>query len=519
MRGIADGYIAGDPALEPFFSAAPNSLFADAPPSTPWKPEIAAAPLLWRREEGRWRNVSPDPESTVIITGQQPGLLTGPLYTIYKAVTTIILARRLESIHGRPFLPVFWVAGDDHDFEETRRVTLLTQDHTPYTLEYQPESDVTGLPMRRVPVEACLHDLVDSAATHAAGGEPRERVRAELRDALNEAGSFSDWFANIMGRLFEGTPLCFFTPGHEADRKTAEPIIQADIESPGTINSLLTEASAELAGAGYAAPLEKRPEECNFFLELDEKRRKTVYENGAFALPEDGVRMSRQEMLERLASEPHRFTPNVVLRCVVQQALFPVAAYVAGPGEVAYWAQFKRVFEWLGQPMPVVYPRASAALGSTKVWRLLARYNMALDQLGDAKEALLDRALAHINRKAPLREAVSQHRARIREELTTLEASLRGEHPPAGDMADALLRSASRYLDRIEGEVLRADKRQVDTVEEHIAKLQNCFQPWRRPQERVYTVFSFLFSHGFPLIQRLLAEMEIGSNQINEIEL
>lgn len=511
-------YLAGSTALAPFFAHGVHDLpAASALPG--WSEEIRAAVLADQARLGIRREIPPD--SIAVVTGQQPGLLGGPLYTVYKAITAIKLAEKTTAATGRTCVPVFWAAADDHDFEEVRTAHLLTLDHTHTALRYEPEGDVAALPMHGMPVQASLRDLADRVALEAMGGEFRDEISTFLHESLAESRSFSDWFCRIMARLFQDSPLIIFTTELPAARVAAAPVFEKAIRHPLETTRLLNDAGAQLAALGYAAQVVKAEEECAFFVQVDGRRRKVTFSGDVFHLPEIRVQRTEAEMLAWLAARPEDFSANVALRPVVQQALFPTVAYIGGPGELAYWAQFRGIFEFFGQPMPVVYPRAQAVLSTIKLNKLLKKYGFTPGELTAPREELVQRAL-NASVKSPALDTFRAARGQVEGAAEALAAAVLGVKKIDKQSADAVRAAGEQIsgtLDRLEKALLRADAGQAETVRKQVERLCTAFAPDRKPQERVYSIFSFLCEHGWGLIGRLSDVMDIEGFTMNEIEL
>lgn len=518
MGDLHMDYLAQRPDVMEFYRSAPKTLLADSPSIMEWDPALLEA--LRRNTEALRANgpVAPLPTRGVaLVTGQQAGLFLGPLYTVYKAVTALVLSRRIEARFGVPCMPVFWLGSDDHDFEEVRTAHLLNKQHEPMSLRYEPTAPVDGLPMFEMPLEDSLHGLIDRALSETTGSEFRESIAAQLHDTLSDSHSLADWSARLLGALFKDTELIHFAPHWPEARKLAAPIFLQEIEEPLRSTGLLNGAGARLQELGYTPQVVKAPDECNFFLFVEKRRRKVLYRDGNFVVPEEGLRFSPDDLRGLLRDAPERFSANVGLRCVVQQKLFGAAAYIAGPGEVAYWAQLKGVFEQVGVPMPVVYPRAQGVLTSLKERKLMDKFGFVLDDLAAPQDALVERALRRaVHSKA--RDGFTRLREPVEAALAGFASGLKAG-PNALAMAESLRARVGEDLDRIERTILLSDRAQAEAVERQVARLCNSLMPWRKPQERVYTVYSFLFEQGPGLIQRFIDEFDVESFRMNEVVL
>ena len=516
MRDVGQEYIHGAEDLASFFAAPPRSVLHAPAPAAPWDAMLAEAIRCHQERLGSQAAITGD--ECVIVTGQQPGLFTGPLYAIHKAATAVLLAQRVEANTGVRCLPLFWVAGDDHDFEEARTAHFLGKNHEPFSVRYDPHTPVDGLPMNRVPLAPSLHDAIDRAARETPGSELRDEVAAFLHDSLDASDSLADWTARLLARLFQGTGLAIFSPDLPEARRAAMPVLAKEIADPLASTRLVNEAGERLAALGFPQQVVKGETECAFFLNVDARRRKVLFENGAYRLPEKDPAFTREELLDLLEREPGRFTPNVALRCIVQQQLFPAAAYVAGPGEVAYWAQLKPLFDHFGLPMPVVYPRARCVITRLKLSKLMARLSLNLGDLMNDPDTVLDRALG-TTKLTGTRRVLAAQAPRVLQPFETLVEALKEHDPTTSDMAAKMRDRLATDLQRLERAALHQDEDRVAAIRGQVTRLRNALAPWRRPQERVYTVFSFLFEQGWNLVPRLLEELDIESFTMNEVEL
>lgn len=517
MSDLFEAYCAGGEDLSPFFGSTLAGLWESPPPPCSITTGLLEEINAYQKSIGGTACL--EGNEALVVTGQQPAIFTGPLYSVYKAATAVLLARALHKRHGFAARPVFWHGSEDHDFEEACTACFLTKQHEPLEIRYAPECDVTGLPMYRVPVEPSLHQHIDEAAKAVPGAEHRESTRRMLHETLDAAESLADWSARILAALFVDTELVHFAPHLPAARAAARPVYAAAFNAPERIAQITNEAGATLIQLGYHAQVEKQEEDCPFFLEVEGRRHKVVLRNGRFALPEcKGVEFEQPALQDLLEHHPERFSPNVTLRPIVQQHLLQPTAYVAGPGEVAYWAQLKEVFGHFGLRMPVVYPRARCALTTIKLNKLLRETGLHLDELQDPREILIDRAL-HNQESNGVRDAFQSQREKLAAAAEDFEKDLAAHQNAAADMAKQLRMRIESALQGIERAIVHSDEQQKDAIVKRVDRLIAAFAPWRKPQERVYTVCSFLFTHGPGLIERLLNEMDIASFKMNEVEL
>lgn len=517
MTGIFDAYITGDPGVSRFFSGGPRAVLRERPPCATLDERLVAAIGGFQTRLGG-EAPSLSSSDAVVVTGQQPALFLGPLYTVYKAITALRLAERIEASFGVRCAPVFWIAGDDHDFAEASSASFLSRAHEPFSLTYAPEASVQGQPLYLIALEDSLHGQIDAAAERAEDSEFKSEIAEFLHDSLSDSATFADWSGRILARLFRGTRLVLFAPHLEEARVLAADVLEREISEPLSSSRQLNEAGAALRELGYAPAIVKAPNECGFFAEMGKRRRKVLFEDGRYVFPEEGIACTESDLRSLLRSSPERFSPNVALRCLVQQRLFSPVAYVAGPGEIAYWAQFKALFDRHGYSMPVVYPRARAVLSTLKLNRLLGEYGLEAADLSVDAERLLQRVLQEVVRN-PARDAVARHREAILRGFEQLRCEMERHSDQAAEIARNIERHGREGLDRLDRFLARGDENRRQTVARHLARLGSALMPFRKPQERVYSVCSFLFQYGWDLIPRLIAALDIDSFEMNEVEL
>lgn len=522
MRNIAEDYLLRRPELAGCFAGSPEECLRQRHGPAPWDARLPAA--LERHQTRIGHAAAPiSGHEPLVVTGQQPGIFTGPLYTVYKAITAIQLAERLSRNSTVACRPLFWTASDDHDFEEIRSAHFLTRRHDLHSVVYSPGSGPDGIPCRmdatpawRIAVQDSLHREIDLLAAVCRGSECTREVTDFLHESARQSSSLGIWFSRIMARLFPDAGLLFFAPEIPEARRAAIPVLQREIEAPLHSTRLLQEAGATLSASGYEAQIHREPDVCNFFLEVEERRRKVVFRSGRFQPSGTPLQYEPDEMLALLEAQPERFSPNVALRPIVQQAMFPVVAHVAGPGEIAYWAQLRPLFNFFGLPMPSVYPRASALLLSAKTSRLLREYGLQSEQLELRGPDLLTPALRR-NAGNPALQAFAKDRAALDHAAAQLVEGL--QRSGATRAAARFETAVQEALLRLERRLLYADQAHRNKVEAHLARLYNTIMPLGKPQERVLNIFSFLPEHGWPLIRRLQASLDLDRFTRQEVEL
>ncbi len=439
--------------------------------------------------------------TVAIVTGQQVGLFSGPAYTIYKAITAARVARELTD-RGIPAVPVFWLATEDHDFEEVNHVWTFDGAHQPLKLSVDKPAElngrqrpVGGIAIERPPVD----QLAESLEAFPHGAE----VAAMVRDAYPPGATMGHGFRALLKHLLAKLNLLFLDPLDPAVRKICEPIIRRALEAAPELKARLVERNRELEAAGYHAQVH-----------VDEK-------TSLFFLLENGGRMPlRRKDFEfsDLRDRAAEISPNALLRPVVQDYLLPTAAYIGGPAELAYLAQSQVIYDRLLGHMPVAMARSSFTLLEPRAAKLLTRYGMNVAQAFIDEESLQ----AHIARVlAPdsVKSAFADAAAKLESGVAHLRTELERFDPTLASSLDKsrakILYQIERTRRKIEREMLHRNQRASGDAH----YLTSLLFPERHLQERFYTILPFLARHGVDLIDRLYdsAQVDCPDHRVLEI--
>jgi bacillithiol biosynthesis cysteine-adding enzyme BshC len=441
------------------------------------------------------------PDSVAVVTGQQTGLFGGPLFTLYKALTTLALAGQLQETLHRPVVPVFWMASEDHDIAEADHVQLPDRSGGLVAVRHA----VWGTPHGFLPANLRLGPAITETLEAVGKLLPSSEFGPGLQEALRQAftpdRTLADAFARWMIHLLGASGLVFVDPAEVRLKQLAGRIFQQELHEAPRSSQCILSASQSLRSLGYAPQIEARPDGVNCFL-LDRGRHPMVREAAGFRLRDSGKLIPAGELLRLAQEEPERFSPNVALRPIVQDALFPTIAYIAGPGELAYFAQLRPVYEAFGVPMPLLIPRATLTLVEPRILQLLDRYRLAFPDLTLEPEQLASRVvrallppdLEHALRKA--RDAVDDIFRGVGEAIAAVDQTLRAT---VGQTAGHI----QGHLDQLERKAVQALKRREAETRQQIQRLRQELMPGGKPQERVFPVLPYLAKHGPPVLETI----------------
>jgi bacillithiol biosynthesis cysteine-adding enzyme BshC len=434
------------------------------------------------------------------ISGQQVGLLGGPLYSLLKAVSALQMADELTA-QGCPAVPLFWLATEDHDLAEIASATLPSGcELEKLTAAEQTDSEA---PVGRVQLGSRIAEVVERAAGLLGPGWASDA----LRESYGAGESYGSAFARLFTRLLAGSGLVLVDPLDDELHAIAEPLFAAAASRAGELNQSLIERGQALHRAGYHEQVRVAPDSTLLF-SLEGNRRTVLHRAIADAGQGEADfligthRVARQELLGRIADAPAQFSANVLLRPVMQDYLFPTAMYFAGPSEIAYFAQAGVVYEkLLGRSTPVL-PRLSATLISPEMSELMERYELSFCDLfhgsQQVSELLASRALA-----PELRESLRQARESLESHLQSVQAELHKLDPTLADAAARSQRKMQYQLSKIGSKAARAELRRSQALARDACRVLTELFPHKELQERVLPGIYFLAHYGPELISKL----------------
>lgn len=467
-----------------------------------------------------------DPEAVAVVTGQQVGLLTGPLYTIYKTITVLQLADALAEETGRPVVPIFWIEGEDHDFGEIARTHVL-QHNALVSMAYDPLSvsgDGNPGAVGRLALTDRIEPVLDALDEALPPSDFKAPLLEHVRAAYRPGTALEDAFAKLVRTLFLTSGLVFINPDDARLKRQAAPLFRREIEDYATAHARI-EAASDALREDYHVQVRARP--TNLFL-LGEQGRVPIDADGdGFVLrprksadrsPDTHRTFTAEALLDRLGRAPEQFSPNVVLRPLMQDALLPTAAYVAGPSEVSYFAQYKGVYAWAGIPMPIIYPRASVTLAESKVTKVLDKYDLDIVDVAGDVEPLFQRLVVEameVDVDAMFEEAMRT----LHEAINTLKPAVEQVDRTLARSAEATRAALVKEMEELRHRVVRAEKRNQDEVHAQLEKARANLFPQGVMQERIVSVLYFLNKYSPDLLDELREALALDTTAHQVVEL
>ncbi|MEQ9104605.1 MAG: bacillithiol biosynthesis cysteine-adding enzyme BshC [Rhodothermales bacterium] len=456
----------------------------------------ASEPLILKLE---------NPESVAVVTGQQLGLFGGPLYTLYKTLTTIQLASRMELETGRPVVPVFWLEGEDHDFEEIAWCGLFEGD-TPKTITCPDDETQNGRAIGRRTLPEGIVGTLDELEGLLQPTEFRDDVMRLLREAYVPGRTFLSAFVQVMQAMTGTGRILFVSPDDPDLKRLGEQVFEHEINDWRGSHERLETVSSSLS-TSWHAQVTSSP--TNLFLHREDGR--VAVDAGDQGLElRDGTPITEADLLDLLSRDPGSFSPNVVLRPLLQDAVLPTAAYVAGPGEVAYFAQFKPLYTWAHIPMPIIFPRASVSLVERRIEKVLDRYSLDVPDLEDQLDRLFRRVVLD-NMDVDLDEVFSSAGKHLHEAVNAIKPVIEQMDPSLVKSAEAMRAQFMKEWSGLKNRLVKAERSRQDIVRDQLERAILSLVPDGTLQERFVSPVYFMNKYGPGFTQRLLDELELDT--------
>ena len=508
-------YLAGGPEALAFYGAGGWGLEAVVEASQRAlaleRPRPAVAEALARQQDVRGASRAAeraallrDPRAVAVVTGQQAGLFGGPLYVLYKALAALKTARLLGERHPGPVVAVFWVASDDHDFAEVRSVAVIDDSAQIRTLRYAPAVEPSGQPACMIRLDETVTRLVEELAQALPASPHRDELVALVTECYRPGVSLSDAFARLLSALLP--ELVVLDASDPALKALVAPLMAREIAEHSPTSRLALEAGRALLAAGYHQQVPVRPGFLNLFVLMDGERRALAEQDGTIEVRGLGRRLSTKDAASLVAVEPERWSPGVLLRPLVQDALLPTAAYVGGPAEIAYHAQIGPSYAHFGIPRPVLLPRPSLTLVEPAQARALEAEGLRLTDLEADPEGLVARwareAYPDVEAAfASTREAIERELGVVEERLGALDPTLRAA-------ADAAKGRALHQVETLHEKSIRALKKRDQTRADRLRRTRDALFPGGSFQERGLGLVGPLARHGRALVADVEARMD-----------
>lgn len=461
------------------------------------------------------------PNAVAVVTGQQMGMFGGPLYTIYKAMGTVKLC---ESFHQQfpehHFVPVFWMELEDHDFGEIRSINLFSVDNEIRSIAYNgadPENKSRS-PINSIILNEDIQRVLLEVKTTLNPTDFSVDLLAKLDSAYQNGRSVSEAFGRWMAELLGKYGLVLMDPSDAAFKQMAAPVFKKELEHSAVIHNLLLAQNQLLQAGGYDVQVENEP--TNLFLRDESSSKHPLNKNGLnkFKIRAEDASAHKDELLKLLDTEPGRFIPNVILRPIVQDHLLPTFAYVGGPSEIAYFAQFKTIYEFFGITEPLIVPRPFITILEKKIKKVLDKYGIDLTNIFKKKNDIVDET-AGKDADAPVSGQLDALSAQIRDQFSSLEKNLMSVDNSLKGALETALDKIEKAIKILKDKTADAEKRKNELTHSQLTKAVRHLLPNDQFQEREIHALYYLNKYGPEFLDILYEQMNVSNHGHQIVEL
>lgn len=442
-------------------------------------------------------------ETLAVVGGQQAGLFGGSLLVLYKAITIIQLAREWSAKLSRRVVPVFWIAGEDHDFDEVNHIYTLSQNQQIDKLKVDHptgwRTSVSKLPLApeswKEALSAMDQSLMDT--------EFKASIMAKLERVTADGATLTEAFARLMAVLFGEYGLVLIDSDEPALRSLETGMFEQLVLQNEALSASLLRGQEAVRQAGYSSQAEIAGNGANLFVYADGQRLLLHREEGHFSDKKNEHRYTKEELHDLSLTKPEQLSNNVMSRPLMQEYLFPVLATVLGPGEIAYWALTRHAFEQFGMTMPIVAPRMEFTLIEGTVHKQMNKYAYSfedvLHRFEEKKQAWLD-----TQDTLRLNDRFDLVKAEFRDSYTPLVEALGSINPGVKKLGDTNLVKILEQIEFLQHKASDAYKTQFDATLRQLERIRLTILPLAKPQERVYNGCAYLNRYGNDWLRDLI---------------
>jgi len=457
-----------------------------------------------------------EPDCVAVVTGHQAGLFSGPAFSLYKGLTAVKLAASLNG-RGLPAVPVFWLATEDHDLEEVNHCFIQDREGNPGRLDYPEAAPINNAPVGSIAFTEAILSVLDKLRELLPESGASQELIESLSECYRPGESFGTAFARFMARLFSDFGVAMVDPRDPRLHRLSSRVFLAAIESAPAVLEDLMKRNRRLTELNYHTQVHVTEGFSLLFIQVNGQRRALRLREGRFVTSQ-GDNFSVSDLVEHMERQPETISPNVLLRPIMQDALLPTVAYVAGPSELAYLAQAGIVYQRILNRMPVIFPRASMTMMDGPANRILSKYGLTLPDVFAGKQTLREKMAARFL-PPDLTDIFRKTAETLDANLQAIQSSIAKLDPTLVDAAVNSGRKMQYQLSSLEHKAAAAIQNRSEQIERDALRLENALYPQKTPQERLYSGISYLARYGPRFLNELYEQISLRSPQHQLIEL
>lgn len=453
-------------------------------------------------------------DAVAVVSGQQAGLFSGPLYTIYKALSAVKLT---ECLRGRGFktVPVFWIAEEDHDFDEIKKTSVLDKQGKLAEIENAPGELPEKLPVGFIKLDETASETIENLFKTLPRTEFSDHIKNSLSQSYQSGESYGTSFAKFLARILDKYGIIFMTPLDKNLKKLCSPVFSEAIEKSDEITARLLKRSSELEAAKYHAQVLVEENSFPLFWINEKGERKSLrrdLRSGKIKAQNSKAEFTKEELIRIAGGEPQNLSPNALLRPVVQDYLLPTVLYFGGSAEIAYFAQTAVIYEILNRPVTPIRHRASFTIIEPKHRRTMKKYDLQFSDLFKGKQEILAKIVEKFLNNVTAREFAEVEEI-INTQLNRLDQHLSESEPTLSENLANRRRKIIWHIGALRKKYHRAEIFKNEVARRRIETLFTALLPQNGLQERTLNVITFLNLYGANFIDWIYEAIDLDDRE------
>src|SRR3990172_990952 len=452
-------------------------------------------------------------DTFAVVTGQQVGLYTGNLYTIYKTITAVKLAKNLkERFPQFNFVPVFWLESEDHDLEESNHINIINNQNKLVRIGFDSDevqhdeesSRKSSKPVGSLKFEEMINSINEQLRSSLLDTDFKDKLMNVVTSCYKEGNDYKTAFALMLNHIMGDYGIVFIDPSDPEVKRLLMPVFEKELRtSPKLCENIIT-TSAEIE-KNY--DLQVKPKVINlFFLHNENRLPIEPREGGKFALKNSKRRFENEEMFQTLQENPELFSPNVVLRPICQDYLLPSVAYIGGPAEISYFAQLKSAYEHYELTMPVIFPRTSVSVLEGKISKFMNNYNLKFEEIFH-RNVLVSKVVEKLS-EVKVDDEISKYLDDLNKIFYDMKNMTAKVDQSLLNTVDNMKERLGQNLQMLKNNLINSQAKKSEVTTGQIDKVTNNIYPNENLQERVINITYFLNKYDFTFIKKLYHEID-----------
>ncbi|MBI4851765.1 MAG: bacillithiol biosynthesis cysteine-adding enzyme BshC [Acidobacteria bacterium] len=442
-----------------------------------------------------------DPSTVAIITGQQAGLFGGPLYSVYKALTAIKLAEELN-LKGQKAIPIFWIASEDHDYEEVSFSNVINREGHLNKIKHEAKGNLGNSSIGNLTISQEIEENISQLFASLPQSEFVSELEKELCSAYSIEKAFAKAFGQIITNFFTKYGLVLIDPMDTKLKQLAAPIFEQAINKTQEIAQALVNRSQELESKGYHAQVYTSLDMVTFFTLENEHRSALRHNEENFTLKHSSFTYTKEDLLAKLKADPSNFSPNVMLRPIIQDYLLPTAVYIGGPAEVAYFAQISAIYKFFPVEFPIILARNSFTVIQHRDSNLLKKWGLEFTDLFAGLEVIKRKVLEN-NLDQEIIQVFDETNQVLQSQLDKLQNSLVKIDPTLAEALRGGKEKIFYQINNLHTRFINSNAKRQETLVKQIERTFNVLYPHKNLQERELNIYHFLARYGVKFIDLL----------------